>query len=86
VLVVVRAQSAKRIIIPISRRAVTSRLIRALARDGKQLKRARTAQTRDCIGEYFITDTDGIVSHHLSLGQLARELGVLRPYERFVED
>ena len=75
-----RAQSP--LLIPLTQRALYQRLSRALARDGKRLKKTRAAPARSRLGDFFIVnDNGGIVAHHVDLRQLARELDVLRPYE-----
>jgi hypothetical protein len=80
---VARAQS-KPISIPITGRALFQRLSRALARDGKMLKKTRAAPARSAIGDYYIINRDGIVAHHVNLVQLAREIGALQSYEYLI--
>jgi hypothetical protein len=82
--VTVRAQS-KQILIPLTQRALTQRISRALARDGKTLRKTRAAPARDRVGDFFIiNDNGGIVMHHVDLVQLARDLGVLQSYEHLI--
>ena len=81
---VARAQS-KPIFVPLTQRALTQRISRALARSGKTLRKARAAPARSRVGDYFIlSDNGGIVAHHIDLQQLGRELGVLQGYEHLI--
>jgi hypothetical protein len=82
---VARAQ-AKQIIIPITLRALTQRLARHLARDGRTLRKTRAAPARSAIGDYYVVDCNGIVAHHVDLVQLAREIGVLQNYEHLIAE
>jgi hypothetical protein len=83
---VVRAQSNP-LLIPLTQRALYQRLSRALARDGKRLKKTRAAPARSRLGDFFIVnDSGGIVAHHVDLRALARELGVLQSYEQITKD
>ena len=81
----VRTQSKPSISVPVSLRAVCQRLARALARDGRTLKKTRAAPARKEIGDYFIVNGGGeIIAHHVDLVQLARKIGVLQPYEHLL--
>jgi hypothetical protein len=82
---VTRAQS-KPPLIPLSLRALTQRISRALARDGKVLRKTRAAPARSRVGDYFILSSDGIVAHHVDLQQLGQELGALRNYECLIAE
>ena len=83
---VVRAQS-KQILVPLTQRALTQRLARALARDGKRLRKTRAAPARSSVGDYYIiNDSNGIVAHHVNLEQFAHELGVLQAYEHLITE
>lgn len=82
-----RVQSKPAILIPLSLRALTQRIARHLAREGKTLRKTRAASARDHVGDYFIlSDNGGIIAHHVDLQQLARELGVLQAYEHLLTE
>ena len=83
---VARAQP-KPLLIPLTQRALYQRLARALARSGKTLRKARAAPARRYVGDFFIlSDSGGIVAHHVDLQQLGRELGVLQAYEHLLTE
>ena len=83
---VARAQP-KPIFVPLTQRALYQRLARALARSGKTLRKARAAPARRYVGDFFIlSDSGGIVAHHVDLQQLGRELGVLQAYEHLLTE
>jgi hypothetical protein len=76
------AHAQSKLLIPLSRRALTQRLARALLRDGKVLRKTRAPSARDRVGDFFVVDANGgIVAHHVDLRQLAHELDVLKTYE-----
>jgi hypothetical protein len=77
---------SKHIRVPITVRALVQRLGRMLAQDGKALKKTRTERARSQVGNYYvISNTGGIVSHHIELEALGRETGALADHERLVE-
>jgi hypothetical protein len=84
---VIRNRPGRQILVPLTQRALYQRLARALARDGKRLKKTRAAPARSRVGDYFIlNDNGGIVMHHVDLQQLAREIGVLQTYEQLITE
>jgi len=60
-----------------------ARINRKLGHDGEQLKATRSERARLELGDYYIIDADRNVILHkdCELVELARELGVLKPYE-----
>jgi hypothetical protein len=73
----------KKMKIPVSERALIARINRKLTHDGERLCQSRSAQTSASVGEYFILDVmRNFISHqNVELENLAKELGVLQPYE-----
>ena len=72
--------------LPIDQRALTGRINRTLAADGKALRKLRhgeRARGFKPVGHYYVVDmrTSGIVQTHVDLEAFARELGVLAPHE-----
>ena len=67
----------------ITDRALIQRINRKLKQNDEQLRTARTARAESSIGHYFIVDVrrNVIVTHHLDLEELGRQLGVLQPWE-----
>jgi hypothetical protein len=67
----------------ITTRALSQRIQRELAKDGRKLKKARGAY-EPSVGTYFIVnEQDHIVSKKIEdLEQLGRDLGVIAEYER----
>ena len=73
----------------ISRRALVTRINRALAKQGQALRRCRqSSRWHPDLGDYYAVDLgrNGIVDTHVDLVAKGRELGVLRPSERLVVD
>jgi hypothetical protein len=63
------------------------RIARALARDGRMLRKTRAAPARSAIGDYFIVNaSNAIIAHHVDIEQLGREVGALKPYEHLFEN
>ena len=75
--------SPKRQQIEISKRALFQRLDRKLRKQGKKLgmTRARVRRGVRRHGTYFIASEKWVEHLHRGLEPLARELGVLRPWE-----
>ena len=70
--------------IPVSERAVTARLRRALAKDGKKLCACRpNSRWYGDFGDWYIVtlSNNALDSTHCDLEGWARELGVMKPYE-----
>lgn len=74
--------------VPVTFRAVVQRLKRALAKDGRSLKAARSERVRLDLGAYYIVDNarNLLVDKHTDVVQMAREYGVLEDYEEVVDD
>lgn len=68
-------------------RAVLARLNRRLARDGRRLCRPRSERVRLDLGDVYLLDLNGnaVMERDVNVEQLARDLGVLRPFERIAE-
>jgi hypothetical protein len=68
----------------VSKPALMARVNRRLARDGQVLRASRSAGSRLDLGDYYIVNVNGnyLEAQHIDLVVLARELGVLKPYER----
>jgi len=72
--------------VPVTMRALTQRLNRLLAAEGKQLIKTRGAPAVDALGAYYIVvGSNAVHSHHVDLETLGRELGVLAAYEHLIE-
>jgi hypothetical protein len=71
--------------IPVSRRAVTQRVNRALRKDGKVLK---GRPGRGPKGRYYIVSLarNVVLEHDVDPEAIGRELGVLFPYEKVRDD
>ena len=74
--------------VPVTVRAVTQRINRALRARGETLKAARGVRARQDLGDYYTiqVDRNAVVDTHVDLERLARELGALAPYEQVVSD
>jgi hypothetical protein len=64
-------------------RALIARINRKLAPGEMALRIARGASAQHDVGQYYLLNwrRESVVRTHVSLEQLARELGVLRPWE-----
>jgi len=76
--------------IPVSTRALIARINRKLAADDMQLKVAKGERMRQAVGDYYVINTriNAVMHHYKNCdpADLARELGVLRGYERVVAE
>jgi hypothetical protein len=75
--------------VPVSKRALLARLNRRLAKDGEIIKgTGGTKGRRYELGEYYCISLarNTVTDTHVDLEAWARELAVLRPYERLEED
>lgn len=72
--------------VPVSERAIVARLRRALAKDGETLRKSRTPRTVSDLGDYFTVGrgNNTVVRRGIDVETLARELGVLDPFEEIV--
>jgi len=68
----------------VSKRAVLARVNRKLAADGEALRAYRTYQPR---GEYYHIDLNKnwLIAEFTNLEPFAREIGVLKPWEKLEE-
>ena len=83
-ILVVMAKATK---VPVSQRALIQRINRALAKENEALKAARSERDRQQLGNYFVIDLhrNTVQAQHVDLEALARELGVLKPYEALAD-
>jgi hypothetical protein len=71
--------------VPVSRRGLIQRINRALAKQDEQLKTTRgDGRARQELGDYYLLDFElnAVTEKNVDPEALARELGVLKPYER----
>jgi hypothetical protein len=73
--------------IPVTERALIQRINRVLRRDGRILKVTRAEQAVREVGQYYVLglDRNAVRTLHVDIQELARELGVLRSFERLEE-
>jgi hypothetical protein len=66
----------------VTERAILARVNRKLA-DDETVRKSRTARMRLAVGEFYQLDLkrNCIVGHDLDLAELAKKLGVLKPWE-----
>ena len=67
--------------VPVTRRALTTRIARALAAEGKELRKTRGAPAIDAFGRYYVVGNNSVLGHHVDLETLGRETGALAGYE-----
>jgi len=67
--------------VPVTQRAVIQRINRKLTGMGQRLC-ATELGWRHALGRYYVRDGTGVVRKDVDLSELARELGVLAPFER----
>lgn len=74
---------------PVTMRSVIQRINRKLAREGKFLKATRGARLRSSLGNYVVIERyrgmQGIGDTKVNPEKLARELGVLQPWEEVAQ-
>jgi hypothetical protein len=75
--------SSKKQRLEITQRSLYARIARKLAKDGKQLRTARSAAMESNVGRYYIIDTyrNEVVDYRLDLITLGKDLGLLQPWE-----
>jgi hypothetical protein len=68
----------------VNMRALIQRINRKLAKDERLLKRSRGARTVQNLGDYYLIDVNRnlVVDHQVDPEALARELGVIAPWEK----
>ena len=80
--------SERHVKLPITERALVQRLRRALKKDGERLFANRGRHHLGYgtnVGDYYTVDGRQIMTDHdVKLEALAKELGVIRPWERVV--
>lgn len=72
--------------VPVSERALFGRVSRALAHDGKILKKSRPdTGCFNKLGFYYIVklDCNIVLDHHVDLKSLAKDLNRLAPWEEY---
>jgi hypothetical protein len=68
--------------VPITRRTVKQRLLRALQAQGKHLRGTSWRNQRKLgLGRYYIADANGVIDPDVDLEDLARALGVMQSWE-----
>jgi hypothetical protein len=74
--------------VPVTMRALMQRINRKLKPDDEVLKVARSERVEQELGKYYTLDHRRNVLIHKDVDpeELGRELGVLRDYEKVVED
>lgn len=74
--------------VPVTMRALVQRINRALRADDEQLKKYRGGRWQSDLGDWYRLDfnRNRIMERHVDPEALGRKLGVLRDYERLVED
>jgi len=78
----------KRLLVPVTRRALFQRIDRVLWKAGERLRTYRGGTSRSALGDLYIVDVkrNVVTGSHIDLERYGRELGVLKPYERLVEE
>jgi len=73
--------------VSVSERALVQRINRALAKDDRVLKKARSGRARFDLGEYYILDRSipSVVEDHCDLEKVGRELGALTGWEQLAD-
>ena len=74
--------------VPVLRRAVITRINRSLKPEGQRLRAVRGERARRDLGDYYVQDFQrnlGLQTH-VDVEDFARELGVLKSWERLVEE
>jgi len=75
--------------VPVSMRAVIQRINRKLKADDEVLKTARgEGRLLQDVGRYYVVNIriNGLVGRDVDPTEMARKLGVLKDYERVIED
>jgi hypothetical protein len=72
--------------VPVSLGATIQRINRILAREQRALRITRD-RWRDDLGDFYILDRsqNSVVQTHVDLEVLAREMGLLRPWEKLTD-
>ena len=74
--------------IPVSKEALAKRIDRTLNKQGLRLRKSRNKRARQELGEFYAVSIElgGAWPTHIDLEDYGRELGVLQPGERLVEE
>ncbi len=78
----------KKSLVPVSERALLARVNRQLIKQGQQLLRCppNNVNAMRELGRFYVVNVNGGVEcQHQDIEELAKELGVLRPYEKLAE-
>ena len=68
--------------VSVSKAALMARINRKLAEQGQKVEASRSARAKADLGDFYLRGEVGIDEHHVDPAALARELGVLKHYER----
>jgi hypothetical protein len=71
----------------VTTRAVIQRINRKLADQDEALKTARSERMRQQVGDYYVLDLriNGILHHDVDPAAMAREMGLLKAWERVID-
>jgi len=74
--------------VPVTQRALMQRLNRALRPRDEMVRQARGDRARQDLGDFYVVDAhrNVVVRQGIDLEAFAREMGVLKGYERLVGD
>jgi hypothetical protein len=74
--------------LPVSKRAVLQRINRKLRKNMEMVRTLRGHRWQSDGGRFFRVDLDRnvLIQKHVDLDQLAKDLGVLYPYEEIVDE
>ncbi len=69
--------------VTISKAALFARINRVLGHSGEQLRAVRSEPSRKDLGDYYVVSLKkgAVVKHHVNPVGVARQLGVLQPFE-----
>jgi hypothetical protein len=67
--------------VPVSERALSQRVSRALAKKGQKLMKARGGVAKEQLGAWYVVENDQVCRTNVRLEPIARELEVLRGWE-----
>jgi hypothetical protein len=70
---------------PVTAPALFKRINHALLKSGRQLRVTRTGRARVELGEFYVTDAQGVVASNVDIEALAREVGAMATWESLVE-
>jgi hypothetical protein len=73
--------------VPVTMRAVIQRINRKLLADDEVLRKARGERARQEVGEFYVINfsMNSVMSKYVDPEEMARELGVLQPWETVTE-